>query len=242
MRTNLTMKLATLLLAVLALLAMGVVVAVKSINLDQIKELLTTQVKTATGRTLTISGPLDLQLGLTPRVVANDVTLSNPPGSTRPDMVKVKHFELEISLLPLLKHEILIKRLIVSSPDILIETEAKGPGNLSFSVPTEKIEPKPAAPATGSASAYQLNLLEVKIENAVVAQLERSTGKTELVEVKSLTIQPDKNSSELLAVRLAAKIQGSTIESNGTVGTFAAAIGGKPWPLHLKGGIEGLTF
>src|SRR5665647_1090784 len=142
MRTNLTMKLATLLLAVLALLAMGVVVAVKSINLDQIKELLTTQVKTA----------------------------------------------------------------------------------------------------TGSASAYQLNLLEVKIENAVVAQLERSTGKTELVEVKSLTIQPDKNSSELLAVRLAAKIQGSTIESNGTVGTFAAAIGGKPWPLHLKGGIEGLTF
>jgi len=242
MRTNLTMKLATLLLAVLALLTVGVVVAVKSINLDQIKELLTTQVKTATGRTLTISGSLDLQLGLTPRVVANGVTLSNPPGSTRPDMVKIKHFELEISLLPLLKHEILIKRLIVSSPDILIETEAKGPGNLSFSVPTEKSDPKPAAPATGGGSAYQLNLLEVKIENAVVAQLERSTGKTDSVEVQSLTIQPDKNSSELLAVRLAAKAQGHTIEMNGTVGTFAAAIGGKPWPLHLQGNIEGLAI
>ncbi len=242
MRMNLTIKLASLLLGIMALLAISIVVAIKSINLDQIKELLTTQVKSATGRTLTISGPMDLQLGLSPKVVASGVTLSNPAGSTRPDMVKIKHFEMEISLLPLLKHEILINRLIIASPDILIETETKGPGNLSFSPTTEKSEPKPATPAPGGGSAYQLNLLEVQIENAIVAQHERSTGKTESVEIQSLTIHPDKKSSELLAVRLVAKAQGRIIEMNGTVGRLATALGGKPWPLNMKGNFEGLAI
>ena len=242
MRMNVTTKLAALLLTVLALLAISIAIALKSINLDQIKELLTTQVKTSTGRTLSITGPLDLHLGLSPRVVANGVTLSNPPGSTRPDMVKIKHFEMEISLLPLLKHEILINRLIVSSPDILIETEAKGPGNLSFSPTTEKSEPKSATATSEGGSGYQLNLLQVHIENAMVAQYERSTGKTVSMEIQSLTIQPDKNSSELLAVRLTAKAQGRTLAMSGTVGRFAAAISGKPWPLNVKGTLEGLAI
>lgn len=242
MRMNVTTKLVMLLLAVLALLTISVVVAIKSIDLDQIKELLTTQVKSATGRTLNISGPLDIELGLSPRVVANGVTLSNPPGSTRPDMVKIKNFEMQISLLPLLKHEIFINRLIITSPDILIETEAKGPGNMRFSPTTEKSEPKPATPATSGGSGYQLNLLEVTIENAMVAQHDRSTGKTESIAIQNLTIRPDKNSNELLAVRLAAKVQGRTIDINGTVGRLADALGGKPWPLNLKGNIEGLAL
>lgn len=242
MRMNVTTKLAILLLAVLALLAISVVVAIKSINLDQIKALLTTQVQSATGRTLTITGPLDLQLGLRPRVVANDVTLANPPGSTRPDMVKIKHFEMEFSLLPLLRHEILINRLLVSSLDVLIETDTKGPGNLSFRPTTEKSESQPATAANGGGSAYQLNLLQVHIEDATVAHYERSTGATQSMEIQSLTIQPDKNSSELLAVRLAAKAQGRTLAMNGTVGRFAAATGDTPWPLHVQGTLEGLAI
>jgi len=244
MRMTLPLKLATLVLGLLLVTTMGLVVAVTFLNLDLIKELLTSRVRAATGRTLTISGPLELQVGLIPHLVATGVTLSNPPGSIRPDMVRIKRFEMELSLLPLLKREICINRLLVSSADILIETEAKGPGNLDFSAPNEKSVPAPA-PSTstnGDGSAYQLTLLEMKIENGTLARLDRRTGKTESVELQSLTLRPDKSTSELQEVRLAAKAQGRSIALNGTIGHLSAALAGKLWPLNLKGDIEGIAL
>lgn len=240
MRMNSMLKVGALLLAVLAVLVAGLVVAVKSVDLNQVKELLTSQVQAATGRTLIIAGPLEMRLGLIPRLVADGVSLSNPPGSTRPEMVTIKHFELEISLLPLLKREIRINRLVVSAPDILIETEAKGPGNLDFSHAAKKSEPKPSS--TEGSSTYRLHLEEVTIENGVLTLYDRSTGQTDSIELHKLTIQPDRTSDALLTVRLAAKALGRMVEIDGTVGRFNAAIEGKPWPVHLQSGIAGLTI
>ncbi len=240
MQRRLLLKMASLFLVILVLLAGGVVIAVKSVNLDQVKALLTAQVQTATGRTLTISGPLDFRLGLIPRIVADGVTFSNPPGASRPEMVKIKHFEMEISLLPLLKHEILINQLIVTAPDILIETEAKGPGNLNFSNPNEKIEPKPSP--TDSSSSYRFSLHKVAIKDGVVVWHDRSTGQTETVKIQTLTVQPDRKSAELLAIQLVTKARDRMIELTGTVGKLNTAIGGTPWPINLKAGIEGLTL
>jgi len=240
MRKSSMLKAGALLLAVLAVLAAVLVVAIKSVDLNRIKELLTSQVQTATGRILTIAGPLEMRLGLVPRLVADGVSLSNPPGSTRPEMMTIKHFELEISLLPLLKREILINRLVVSAPDILIETDAKGPGNLDFSHVAEKAAPKPAP--TDDSSTYRFHLEQVTIENGMLALYDRGTGQTDSIELHKLTIQPDSSSGELLAVRLEAKALGRTVEANGTVGRLVAAIEGKPWPVHLQSGIEGLTI
>src|SRR5690349_20376894 len=108
MRLHSTLKPAILLLAILAALAAGLIVAVKSVNLEGVKELLTTEVQAATGRTLTLTGPLEMRLGLIPRLVASGVALSNPPGCLRPEMATIKHFEMEVALLPLLKREILV--------------------------------------------------------------------------------------------------------------------------------------
>jgi uncharacterized protein involved in outer membrane biogenesis len=240
MRAHSTLKLAVCLLAVLALLAAGLIVAVKSVNLDSVKELLTTQVKAATGRTLTIAGPLEMRLGLIPRVVADGVALSNPPGSSRPEMIKIKHFAMEVALLPLLKREILVNRLVVSQPDILIETEAKGPGNLDFGSPSQKSATRSSV--AEESSAYRLHLHEVTIENGKVAWRDRGTGKTESAEIHILTIRPYQTSNDLFAVRLAAKVWERPVEIDGTVGRLDAAFEGKPWPIHLKAGGEGLAL
>jgi len=243
MRMPLPIKLAALFLGLLTAITMGLVLAATVFfNLDQIKELLTSQVKTATGRTLTITGPLELQIGLIPHLVATNVTLANPPGSSRPDMARIKRLEMELSILPLLKREICINRLLLSSPDILIETEAKGPGNLDFSPPKEKPASPPAPTAGGESSAYQLTLLEVQIENGELARLDRHTGKTESVRLQRLTLRPGKTAGEPQEVRLTANTQGHTIELSGTMGQVTAALAGKPWPINLKGTIEGLAF
>jgi hypothetical protein len=141
---------------------------------------------------------------------------------------------------------LVINNLLFSSPDILIETDAKGRGNLDFSIPAEKKgsadQPGPAPAATDNGSTYQITLLEITIKNGVVAHHNRSTGKTESIEIESLTVLPDKKTSTLLAIRLAAKAQGQVIKINGTVGKLATAIAGKPWPIHLQGAIDGLAL
>ncbi len=243
MRIPLPIKLAALSLGLLTVITMGLVItATIFFNLDQIKELLTSQMKIATGRTLIISGPLELKVGLIPHLVATGVTFANPPGSSRPDMVRIKRLEIELSILPLLKREICINRLLLSSPDILIETEAKGPGNLDFSPPKAQTGTSPAPTGSDEGSAYQLTLLEVQIENGLLARLDRRTGQTESVELHSLTLRPGKNAGEPQEMRLDAKYQGHAIKLNGTIGQLSAALAGKSWPINLKGTIEGLAF
>jgi uncharacterized protein involved in outer membrane biogenesis len=238
------MKIGALLAVLVALLAVGTVIAFKFVNLEQVKNMLTTQVKAATGRTLTIAGPLELQAGLVPVVIAKGVTLSNPTGSTRSEMAKIGQVEMEVALMPLLKREILVKRLIVSSPDILIETEAQGPGNLDFSNPTEKSEakasePAPSAPKEGGG--YSFNLNELIITDGLVGWYDRASQKTEVVKIKELTLQPDSANVELLAVLLRTKVQEHNIELSGTIGRLATVLDGKPWPVNLKGTIAGIT-
>lgn len=238
MRVRSFVKVGVVLAAVAAVAAVGLVIAVKSMNLDRIKEMLTTQVQSATGRTLTIAGPLELRPSLVPSVVAKGVTLSNPPGSMRPEMVKIDSFEMEVALQPLLKRQILITRLILSSPDILIETDAKGPGNLDFSASAAapKADPK-AEPKEGAA--FSLDFVEVKIKNGKVAWHDRTSKKTETAAIQELTLRRDKTDPALLTVRLAAKALNRTIELSGTMGGVAAALAGKPWPLNLNALVDG---
>ena len=244
MRIKTLTKIGAILMALIVVLVVGVVVAVKSVNLDQIKEMLTTQVKNATGRTLAISGPLELHLGLSPSVGAKGITLSNPPGATRPEMVKIESFEMEMALLPLLKKEIVVNRLILSSPDILVETEAKGPGNLDFTVPAQPGEAKQPAeqkqPASGE-SAFQFTINELKLTNAAIAWHDRTTKKTETVKVQELSLQPDHANADLLALRLMAEVLGHKLELKGSIGGTQAMLGKKPWPLNLTAKLPGAT-
>ncbi len=244
MRIQSVVKIGVLLAVLVALLAVGGILAFKFVNLEQVKNMLTTQVKTATGRTLTIAGPLELQAGLVPVVIAKGVTLSNPAGSTRSEMVKIGQVEMEVALMPLLKREILVKRLIVSSPDILIETDAQGPGNLDFSNPAEKNEAKPsesALPSAKEGGGYSFDLNELIITEGLVGWYDRASHKTEAVEIKKLTLQPDSADARLLAVLLRTKVREHNIELSGTVGRLATVLDGKPWPVNLKGTIAGIT-
>jgi len=247
MRFQSLVKFGVVLAAILTLLlGMGVLIAVQFLDLNQAKEILTAQVKKATGRTLTIAGPLELQVGLVPVVGAKGVTLSNPEGSSRPDLVKIEHFEMEIALMPLLKREIVVNRLILSAPDILVETDANGPVNLDFSRSTEQSELKPGEPvpqtAAGGDAAYRFTLNELKITHGLVTWHDRTSQKTESLEIQELTVQADRDVAGMLAVHLLTRVREQQVELSGTVGRAEALLGGKPFPLNLKAQLQGITL
>lgn len=234
------MKIGVGLAVVVVVAAVGVLIAVQSINLDRVKEVLTEQVQTATGRTLTIDGPLALKIGLTPSVAATNITLSNPPGATRAEMIKIGRFEMEIALQPLLQRKVAINRLLLFAPDILIETEANGPGNLDFTRGGEQQKPQPAATERGGAP-FAFTLNEVKIENGVIAWHDRTAKKTETVTLQTLSLQPHQNDATLVALRMRVQARGHAMELGGTMGTVADALTGKPWPINLKGTVDGIS-
>jgi uncharacterized protein involved in outer membrane biogenesis len=86
----------------------------------------------ATGRTLTISGAMTIKLSFVPTVSMEDVTLSNPPGFSGPDMVKVARVELGLALLPLLRHEFEVDNVRLVRPEIQLETDKAGTPNWIF--------------------------------------------------------------------------------------------------------------
>lgn len=231
MRVRSALKLAAI--AALAL-TVSLVAAVKSMDFNRTKGVLADQVRAATGRELVIAGPLELRLGLVPRVIASGVTLTNAPGGSRAEMIKIERIEAEVSLLPLLKRQIRVNRLIVSAPDILVETDAKGRGNWEFT-PTGSA---PAAAADGVPSS-RFTLREVRIKNGTVTWRDGRSGQTQTLILPKLAIQPDQTGAGPLAVQMVGEYQSKGVELSGRVGAPSA---GKPWPLQLKGSLDGLVL
>lgn len=245
MRVRSVVKIGAVAIAVLAVVVAGMVIAVKSVSPDRIKKMLTAQVQSATGRTLTIAGPLEIRLGLEPSVVASGITLSNPPGSTRPEMVKMERFEFEMALRPLLNRQIVINRLLLNAPDIVIETEAKGPGNLDFSPPDQQGRPAPPAATEqqeGAGASFSVTLREVKISNGVIALHDRTAKTTETVRIHELTLKPDTADPALLALQLLTTAREQKIDLAGTMGDINAILSGAPWPLKLKAAAKAIAL
>lgn len=225
------------LLAVLAAaLAVGLVAAAKSMDFGRIKALVVEQVAAATGRPLAIAGPLELRLGVVPRIIATGVTLGNLPGGSRPEMVKVERIEAEVALLPLLKREIRIQRLVLSAPDILLETDRAGRPNWSF---TPAAVPPAAANAAGKGGlpATRFTLREVKIKNAKLSWHE-AHGALRTFYLHKLTVLPDASAAGRLAVQVVGNLDTRILDLGGRIGMPAGT--GKPWTLQVQGAFDGV--
>jgi uncharacterized protein involved in outer membrane biogenesis len=228
------MRLKTVLLVVVGLivvLVVAAVVVVKSIDVNKYKPLIAEQVKAATGRELTIRGNLDLQIGFSPAVVVKDVSFANAPWGSRPEMVKLSQFEVEVALLPLIFRQIQIKRLILVQPDILLETDGKGMANWTFGSPAAA---QPSKQPTGEKTALPaVAVQKVRIEKGTLAYRDGKTKQTTTLALDRLDIEAKEITSPL-TFDLAAAYNGKAFTLTGTVGAFAELQApSRPYPLKL---------
>ncbi len=101
--------------------------------------------RAATGRALTLDGPLRWQL-LPPELEARGVALANLPGGSRPQMATAQRIVARVAWLPLLAGRVEITALRVDNPDVLLERTPQGP-NWVFAA-----GPFPAGTAADAAS------------------------------------------------------------------------------------------
>lgn len=178
----------------------GVFVALSTIDPNQYKPQIVEAAKNATGRDLALKGDIKLGIGFNPTFSIADVTLSNASWGTRPEMVKVGRFEVQVALLPLLSKQVDVKRLILLDTDILLETDRQGRGNWEFApVAAQPQQQRPAQQqqqAAGPAAPLPV-VREVELRNLRFAFRDGRTNETTSALLEKVLLNADSASSPL---------------------------------------------
>ena len=119
-------------LGLIGVVGIGAVIAVNNLDPKTYAGLITSAVEDATGRQLKIDGDIDIAIGLTPRIVIEKVSFSNPTWSKEPVMAAADRLEVEIRLIPLLFGDVKIKRIVLAGAQVNLEQAANGRANWSF--------------------------------------------------------------------------------------------------------------
>lgn len=210
--------------ALVPLALVGVVVLITTTDVRQHVLLAATQLKAATGRELRIGGRVELSLFPRLAIVAEDVSFANAPWGSRPAMAKAKRVEGSIALLPLLRREIEIVRLVLIEPDVLLETDAKGVGNWVL---------KPPAAAPDGDSAIDWELTSVVVERGTLTWRSGASRETTRLGVTRLRLARPVF-SDVNEVELDAAFRGQAFTARGRLGTIRRLVAREPaWPVHL---------
>lgn len=189
-------------------------------------------VRRATGRELTIAGPVRLGWSLTPTVTAEGVSLANPPGMSRPAMATLDRLDVQVALWPLLQRRVEVRGLTLIGPDVLLERDAAGQPNWVFTRPAapsaETVPTVPGAPA----ARLQFSADGIQVRDGRLGWL--SGVRRDTLTIPALQARTETPGT----VRLAgtAALDGVPLDVQGTTGTLAAADGAWPLDLTLSGG------
>jgi len=174
------------------------------------------------GREVRIGGAMTLERSLRPRLLVEDVSIANPPKTSRPTFASVKRLEIKIALLPLLGKRLRIVDLKLSGAEALFEKATDGTPNWQLA---------PAADTAGGPS-VAVEVVSFRVENSKLGYRAPNGDRAE-AEINNLEARllPDEPVSVNLTGRfenlpVRATFGGGTLES-----LFAAE---KAWEFHGK--------
>jgi len=228
----------------LAVLIVGVVIAgvaiLKSTDFNQYKGEIAEQVKAATGRDLTISGNLNLDVSLSPKVRVDGVTLSNADWGSRTEMVKLDSFAAEMKLLPLLFGDIHIVEVALIKPDILLETDKNGKGNWEMGAPGAKTETETKADPADSAATKLPAVNKVRVEKARFTYKDGVKGETTSIVIDTMQVAAE-DMGDPLELLFKGSFNEHVVELAGNVGTPESLMSGDPLDIDMELKAAGAT-
>jgi uncharacterized protein involved in outer membrane biogenesis len=226
---------------------MGLILAVVTgivgwgLSPENLKSRLAAEVERATGRTLTIAGRASVEFSLVPTISLENVTLSNPPGFSRPDMLRIARLEVSLSLVPLLRHRIEIDRLTLIRPDILLETDKAGRRNWALTrEPTAQPQGAATASSGSSGEGFTLSFTDSRVTDGHAAFLDGATGHRVEAGAPGLILSTPEDGPPRLTGTLS--FEGQTIGltgRTGPMGSMQASPGA--WPVKLELESNGAT-
>jgi len=236
MRLGKVLKITLIVIPLLVVaLFVGAVAVLMTTDFNKYKPLIAERTKEATGRDLNIAGDLTVGISLNPSVSVSGVTLSNADWGSRPDMVKVDHFEAQMSLIPLAFGVIDVKRIVLEGADILLEVNKEGRANFDLKGPGDderKPAEQPAPESAGGPGAIPV-VREVVIRNSRLVYSDDRSGASHAATIDELTVNGEGPDSPV-DLRFRGSYDEAAITMTGTLGAPAEAISPtKPYPVEL---------
>ena len=181
----------------------GVWYAAQSVNPAALTQLIRTSVKDATGRDVTVTGPIHLTLFPSVGVAAEHVSLSNADWASKAEMVTLGRMDLAIKLLPLLAGRIEIGRITLSGLDLYLQAKADGTGNWLFSPAGNTPALASAGALSGtvnnegnSASSALISPGEIAVSDARI-HFQNGNGPERLFELQKLSLVQDGDKTDI---------------------------------------------
>jgi uncharacterized protein involved in outer membrane biogenesis len=219
---------------IVLLVLLGVAIAVWTVDPNQFIGPIQARIKSATGRDVAIGGGIDLKLGLTPKLVANDVRFGNAPWARTTDMLTAKSVEAEVALLPLLKRQFDLVRLNLVDPVITLETNAQGQGNWELAPPKGN-----TGAAKGEGAPEMFAIGDLAITRGALAYRDGATGSETHIVIDTLKLQARDAQSPVNA-EFRGTIDGIAVALTGNLGPLATLAQRRlPYPVAVQGEIAG---
>ncbi len=217
----------------------GIAVFLATLDTEALKPRITAAVEEATGRRLTIAGPIRIGYVPVPHIVVDDVAFANMQGGSRPEMARIRQVQLQLGVLPLLAGRLELRSLRLSDPDILLETDTQGRSNWVFAVPRPASAPPvagaPAAPprAEPGTSAMRVDIGEILITGGRITWHDHAAGVAHALSVGSLDVLPSGPSGPV-RIRGDFGFAGGEFQLRGETGALLTPARDRPWPFQLN--------
>jgi AsmA protein len=159
------------------------------------KQQIEAQIERATGRELTIAGPLEFSILPQLALAAEDVRFANPPGAAEADMASLQELQVQLKLWPLLRGAVEVDRFVLVKPVIHLEVDQQGRPNWELGgEPAAEQTPEPTGGEGGGAGVpvTELKLGDIRIVDGTATYTDAASGRTERIEGINLSVSlPD---------------------------------------------------
>jgi len=211
-----------------------VYIILSSYDFNKLKPVITQKVQDVTGRELRLGGDIKLDIGFTPALVMEDVSFQNAQWGSRPEMAKIKRFEVKVALIPLIGKNIKIKRLIFIEPDVLIESDGAGRSNLDLTIVTEQEQDKSERrDEEEGLQLVGLTFNHVRIDKGRLVYKNGKSGKNYTLMLDSLNAYASNDDSPV-EIEIVGHYNNEPFAVNGNIGALAGFFDPeRSWPLKL---------
>ncbi len=209
----------------------GIAIVISTFDVNQYKGEITQAVIDATGRKLVIGGDIGFKISLIPTVVIEDIKFANASWGSKPEMLSLDKFEVQVSLMPLLSGTIQVNRVILLAPEILLETNKKGVGNWVLEI--EQKEEKDSPPSDSDMSLPAIVVNEVHIENARITYKDGITGKETKIVIENIETKSE-SFDDPLSLLVKIVYNEIPIKIEGSLGSINQLMANEKYPVDLE--------
>ncbi|MCP5367347.1 MAG: AsmA family protein [Hyphomicrobiales bacterium] len=210
------------------------VVVIATVDPNDYKDLIAEKAKEATGRDLKLDGNIQLDLGWSPTLVVENVSFANAPWGSRPQMATLKRLEVQVELMPAIRGDYRVNKLIVEGLDLLAETDKQGAGNWVMGEP----KPEPEKPSEPGELVIPV-VRQVLIQDVKVTYRDGKSGQATVLTLDNLIAEAEDNDSPL-KVDIAGNVDKTPFEAKGTFGAVNALVRGDKYPVDFAADLLGL--